>query len=228
MSFGSTKLTGNSVFLGVVTFSLFLEAIQRLRHPQPIQGAVIMAVAAVGVLLNGAVAFTLRGAGRDLNLRSAFLHMLGDALVSLGVVLAGAGMLWTGWEWLDPLAGLLVGLFILAGVWRIVREAVNILMEGTPRGLNVEDVGAAILRVPSVRSIHHLHVWSLGGDLTALSCHVEVEDQPVSTGGLLVERIHRELRERFGIGHITVQLETAIPGVDDPWPIHHEGETIWR
>jgi cobalt-zinc-cadmium efflux system protein len=225
---GILAALGNSVFLGVVTFSLFLEAIQRLRHPPPAGGGVIVVVAAVGVLLNGGVALALRGDGRDLNLRSAFLHMLGDALVSLGVLVAGAGMLWTGWDWLDPVAGLLVGVLILAGAWRIVREAVNILMEGTPRGLEVQEVGAAIAAVPGVRSVHHLHVWSLGGDVTALSCHVVVEDQAVSTSGLLLERIHRELRDRFRIGHVTVQLETAAPAAADPLPIHHEGQAIRR
>jgi len=225
---GILAALGNSVLLGVVTFSLFLEAFQRLRHPPPAGGAVIVVVASIGVLLNGAVAFVLRRSGRDLNLRSAFLHMLGDALVSLGVVVAGAGMLWTGWDWLDPVAGLLVGAFILAGAWRIVREAVNILMEGTPGDLDVQDVGAAIAAVPGVRGVHHLHVWSLGGDLTALSCHVVVEDQPVSTGGLLVERIQRELQDRFRIGHITIQPEMAVPAAADPLPIHHEGETVRR
>ena len=223
---GILAALGNSVFLGVVTLSLFLEAAHRLRHPPPAGGAMIVGVAAVGVLLNGAVAYTLRGSGRDLNLRGAFLHMLGDALVSFGVVLAGVGILWTGWDWLDPVAGLLVGVFILAGAWRIVREAVNILMEGTPRGLEVEDVGAAIADVPGVRTVHHLHVWSLGGDLTALSCHVVVEDQPVSSSGLLVERIQRELQGRFRIGHITLQLEAAVPAAGDPLPIRSEGKTV--
>jgi len=225
---GILAALGNAVFLGVVTFSLFLEAAQRLRHPPPAGGGVIVAVAAIGVLLNGAVAFALRHGGRDLNLRSAFLHMLGDALVSLGVVVAGAGILWTGWDWLDPVAGLLVGVFILAGAWRIVREAVNILMEGIPRGLDVKEVGAAIAAVPEVRGVHHLHVWSLGGDLTALSCHVVVEDQPVSSSGLLVERIQRELQDRFRIGHATIQLEAAIPAATGPLPIHHEGEAVRR
>jgi cobalt-zinc-cadmium efflux system protein len=225
---GILAALGNAVFLGVVTFSLFLEAAQRLRHPPPAGGGMIVAVAAIGVLLNGAVAFALRHGGRDLNLRSAFLHMLGDALVSLGVVVAGAGILWTGWDWLDPVAGLLVGVFILAGAWRIVREAVNILMEGIPRGLDVKEVGAAIAAVPEVRGVHHLHVWSLGGDLTALSCHVVVEDQPVSSSGLLVERIQRELQDRFRIGHATIQLEAAIPAATGPLPIHHEGEAVRR
>jgi cobalt-zinc-cadmium efflux system protein len=225
---GILAALGNSVLLGVVTFSLFLEAIQRLHHPPPAGGGVIMGVAAVGVLLNGAVAWTLYHRAQDLNLRSAFLHMLGDALVSLGVVVAGAAMLWSGWDWLDPVAGLLVGVFILAGAWRIVREAVNILMEGTPRGLEVQDVGTAIAAVPGVRALHHLHVGSLGGDLTALSCHVVVEDQPISSCGLLVERIQRELQDRFGIGHITLQLEAALPAAAEPLPIHHGGETVQR
>lgn len=225
---GILAALGNSVLLGVVTFSLFVEAAHRLRQPPPAGGEVILVVAAIGVLLNGAVALALRGAGRDLNLRSAFLHMLGDALVSLGVVVAGAGILWTGWDWLDPVAAMLVGAFILAGAWRIVREAVNVLMEGTPRGLDVREVGVAIAAVAGVRGVHHLHVWCLGSDLTALSCHVVVEDQPVSSGGLLVERIQRKLQDRFRIGHATIQLETAHPAAADPLPIHHDGEAVRR
>lgn len=219
---GILAALGNSVLLGAVTVNLFLEAVRRLREPPalPVSGGVILAVAAVGVAINGAVAFALHRSGRDLNLRSAFLHMLGDALVSLGVVMAGGIMLWTGWVWPDPVAGILVGVFILAGAWRIVREAVNVLMEGTPRGLDVEEVSAAIAHVTGVRGVHHLHVWSLGSDLTALSCHVVVEDQPVSTGGLVLERIRKELLDRFGIGHATIQLETVVPLAADPVPIH--------
>ncbi|MBI1999684.1 MAG: cation transporter [candidate division NC10 bacterium] len=223
---GILAALGNSLFLGVVTLSLFLEAVERLRHPPPAGGGVILAVAAIGVLINGTVAFSLRHGGRDLNLRSAFLHMLGDALVSFGVVVAGAGMLWTGWDWLDPVASILVGAFILAGAWRIVREAVNVLMEGTPRGLRVGEVSAAIAGVPGVQGVHHLHVWSLSGDLTALSCHVVVEDQPLSSGGLLAERIRKELYDRFRISHATIQLEVALPAPADPLPIHHEGGAI--
>jgi cobalt-zinc-cadmium efflux system protein len=223
---GILAALGNSVLLGAVTFSLVLEAVQRLRHPPSVPGGVILAVAAVGVLTNGAVALTLRHSGRDLNLRGAFLHMLGDALVSSGVVVAGAGVLWTGWDWLDPAASLLVGVFILAGAWRIVREAVNVLMEGTPRGLDIREVSDAIAGVPGVRGVHHLHVWSLSGDLTALSCHVAVEDQPVSAGGLLVERIQRALQDRFRIEHATIQLEAAVSEPAPPLPIHHDGGTV--
>ncbi len=223
---GILAALGNSVLLGVVTLSLALEAVQRLGQPPPVGGGVILIVAAVGVAINGTVAFTLRHSGRDLNLQSAFLHMLGDALVSFGVVVAGAGILWTGWSWLDPAASLLVGAFILAGAWRIVREAVNVLMEGTPPGLDVGEVSAAIAAVPGVRGVHHLHVWCLSGDLTALSCHVVVEDQAVSAGGLLVERIRRQLLERYRISHATVELEAAVPPAADPLPIHHAGASF--
>jgi cobalt-zinc-cadmium efflux system protein len=215
---GILAALGNSLLLGVVTVNLLLEASHRLRQPSlaVAQGGVIMGVAAVGVVINGAVAFALRRTGRDLNLRGAFLHMLGDALVSLGVMVAGAGMLYTGWIWPDPVASILVGVFILAGAWRIVREAVNVLMEGAPRDLDVREVSVAIAGFPEVRGVHHLHVWSLSSDLTALSCHVVVEDQPVSAGGLLLGRIQQELKDRFGISHATIQLESAVHAPTDP------------
>ena len=223
---GILAALGNSLLLGVVTVNLLLEASHRLRQP-PLavaQGGVIMGVAAMGVVINGAVAFALRRTGRDLNLRGAFLHMLGDALVSLGVMVAGAGMLYTGWIWPDPVASILVGVFILAGAWRIVREAVNVLMEGAPRDLDVREVSVAIAGFPGVRGVHHLHVWSLSSDVTALSCHVVVEDQAVSVGGLLVGRIQQELKDRFGISHATIQLEPAVHAPTDPLSIQQEEE----
>jgi cobalt-zinc-cadmium efflux system protein len=217
---GILAALGNSVLLGVVTLQLFLEAFRRLWHPSPpIGGGVILVVAAVGVVLNGTVAWILRRTGSDLNLRGAFLHMLGDALISLAVVGAGACLLLTGWAWPDPAAGLLVGVYILIEAWRIAREAVNVLMEGTPKDLDLVEVSAAIARVPGVREVHHLHVWSLNEELTALSCHVIVDDQPVSAGGLLVSRIERALRDRFRISHATVQLEPALQQPDTPLSI---------
>jgi cobalt-zinc-cadmium efflux system protein len=221
---GILAALGNSLLLGVVTFNLLLEAYHRLRQP-PLsidQGGVIMGVAAFGVVLNGGVAFALRRSGRDINMRSAFLHMLGDALVSLAVVLAGAGMLYTGWAWPDPLAGILVGVFILAGAWRIVREAVNVLMEGAPRDLDVGEVGVAIAGVPGVQGVHHLHVWCLSSHLTALSCHVVAEDQTISSGGLLVGRIQQALKDRFGISHATIQLESAVHAPTDRLSIQQQ------
>ncbi len=221
---GILAALGNSVLLGVVTFQLFLEGFQRLWHPPPpAGGGVIMLVAAFGVLLNGTVAWMLRQAGSDLNMRGAFLHMLGDALVSLAVVGAGACVLLTGWSWPDPAAGLVVGVYILIDAWRIVRDASHVLMEGVPRDLPLAEVSAAIARVPGVQGVHHLHVWSLNEEVTALSCHAVVDDQSVSTGGLLVSRIGRMLLEGFGIAHATIQLEPNIPRPDRPLAIQHIG-----
>ncbi len=217
---GILAALGNSVLLTVVTLQLFLEAFQRLRHPAPVSGGgVIMSVAAVGVVLNGSVAWILHRTGADLNLQGAFLHMLGDSLISLAVVGAGAAVLLTGWSWPDPAAGGVVGVYILIEVWRIVREAFHVLMEGAPKDLPLAEVSAAIARVPGVREVHHLHIWSLSEELTALSCHVVVDDQPVSAGGLLTGRIQGMLQERFRIEHATIQLEPAIPQPDTPVPI---------
>jgi cobalt-zinc-cadmium efflux system protein len=210
---GILAALANSVLLAGVTLNLGLEAVQRLRQPPAVSpdGGVIVLVAAVGVLVNGAAAFALRGTRSDLNLRTAFLHLLGDALVSGAVVLAGVLILTAGWRWPDPVAGLLVAGFIVASAWGILREALNVLMEGTPRGIDVAEVSRVMAEVPGVRGVHHVHVWSLGADLRALSCHLVVADQPVSSGGLLLAEVRHLLSQRFGIAHVTVQLESELP-----------------
>jgi cobalt-zinc-cadmium efflux system protein len=119
-------------------------------------------------------------------------------------------------------AGILVGVFILAGAWRIVREAANVLMEGAPRDLDVGGVSAAIAAIPGVQGVHHLHIWCLSSHLTALSCHVVAEDQTISSGGLLVGRVQQELKDRFGISHATIQLESAVHAPTDPLSIQQK------
>jgi cobalt-zinc-cadmium efflux system protein len=210
---GILAALANSILLAGVTLNLGLEAVQRLRQPPAVSpdGGVIVAVAAVGVLVNGAAAFALRGTRADLNLRTAFLHLLGDAMVSGAVVLAGALILAAGWRWPDPVAGLLVAGFIVSGAWRILREALNVLMEGTPRGVDVAEVSRVMAEVPGVRGVHHVHVWSLSADLRALSCHLVVADQPISSAGLLLREVRELLGRRFGIRHVTVELESELP-----------------
>jgi cobalt-zinc-cadmium efflux system protein len=219
---GILAALANSVLLGGVTVNLVLEAIERLRHPPaaPPDGGVILGVAALGVLVNGAAAYGLRGAGTDLNLRSAFLHLLADAIVSAAVVLAGLLIHLTGWGWPDPVASLLVAVFIFGGAWRILREAVDVLMEGTPRGIDVREVAETVGRVGGVRGVHHVHVWALGAHLKALSCHIVVDDQPVGAAGLLIEEVRHVLAERFGIGHATIQLESDLPAPTTLLDIH--------
>lgn len=209
---GILAAVGNSVLLAGVTLNLLLQGAQRLWQPPATSpdGHLIVAVAAAGVLVNGVAALGLRRAGRDLNLRTAFLHLLADALVSAGVVLAGAVIVATGWRWPDPVASLLVALFVLAAAWGVLREALNVLMEGTPRGLELREVTAAIGRVPGVRGVHHVHLWALSADVRALSCHIVIDDQPISAAGLLVAELQRTLRERFAIGHATLQLESEV------------------
>lgn len=198
---------GNGVALIGITLWIFYEAIQRLRQPELPEAAVMLAVAGIGFLMNLTVALSLRHGTRDVSIRSAYLHLLSDAFVSLGVVAAGAIILFTGWVSIDPLLSLVIGLLILVGAWDIVAEALNVLMEGVPRGVEVNRVLHALRSFTEVRDTHDLHVWSLSSHVYALSCHLQVDDLPVSEGNQLLDRISRMLKERFGIVHTTIQLE---------------------
>lgn len=198
---------GNGVALIGITLWLFYEAIQRLRQPELPEASVMLAVAGIGFLMNLAVALSLKRGIRDINIRSAHLHLMSDAFVSLGVVAAGAIILFSGWGPIDPLFSLVIGLLILVGTWDIVAEALNVLMEGVPRGVDVERILHAVHSFLEVRDTHDLHVWSLSSHVYALSCHLQVDDLPVSEGNQLLDRISQMLKERFGIAHTTIQLE---------------------
>ncbi len=198
---------GNGVALILITLWLFYEAIRRLKHPELPGAAVMMAVAGIGFVMNLALAFSLRRKTRDVNIRSAYLHLLSDACVSLGVVAAGAIILLTGWSLIDPLLSLVIGLLILVGSWDIVAETLNVLMEGVPRGVDVDRLLQAVQSFPEVKDTHDLHVWSLSSHVYAMSCHLQVADLPVSQGNQLLDRISQMLKARFGIAHTTIQLE---------------------
>jgi len=206
---------GNGLALIGITLWLFYEAIQRLRQPELPEAAVMMAVAGAGFLMNLAVAVSLKRSTRDISVRSAYLHLMSDAFVSLGVVAAGGVILLTGWSLIDPLLSLVIGVLILVGSWDIVMEALHVLMEGVPRGVDVDRVLDAMRSLPEVKDTHDLHVWSLSSHVYALSCHIQVADLPVSEGTQLLDRISRMLKERFGIAHTTIQLEAeACPPQD--------------
>ncbi len=198
---------GNGVALVGITLWLFYEAIQRLRHPEAPEAAVMLVVAGIGFLMNLALALSLKRMTRDVSIRSAYRHLLGDAFVSFGVVAAGIIILLTGWSLVDPLLSLIIGLLILVGSWDILAETLNVLMEGVPRGVDVDRILRAARSFPEVKDAHDLHVWSLSSHVYALSCHLQVADLPVSEGNQLLERISRMLKERFGIAHTTIQLE---------------------
>ena len=201
----------NASSLVVVSFYIFFEAFRRIQHPEHVQASVMMWVAAAGVVMNGAIALLLyRSAGRsggDVNLRSALLHEVGDTLSTAAVIAGGWAILVTGNYWIDSVLSVAIGVLILWSGFGIVRETLNILLEGTPRGMKLEKIAMAIREVDGVNDVHDLHVWSIGSETHALSCHISIADIPPSVS----ERILRDVKERlhhgFRIDHTTIQFE---------------------
>lgn len=200
----------NALLLFAVVGGIAWEALKRLTAPTPVATGTVMAVAAAGIVVNGATALLfLRGRKEDLNLRGAFLHMATDALVSVGVVVAGFLVARTGWTWLDPAVSLVIGLLILGGTWGLLRDALRLLLDGVPAGLSLEAVKAHLLEDPRVRRVHDLHVWATSTTETALSAHVDVV--PGVVPDAFLAELAESLRARFGIAHSTVQLEHGDP-----------------
>ena len=198
----------NSVSLVVIALLIFWEAIARLRHPEPVRSTPMIIVALVAVLMNTLISLWLRGAARkDLNVRSAYLHMLGDAVSAAGVVAAGVVVAVTGASIADPLVSILIALLILWSSWTILKESVNVLLEAIPEGLNMEAVEQAISGVAGVEAVHDLHVWTVGSGIIACSCHITVEEQSVRSGQNVLRAVAEELEHEFGITHTTIQVE---------------------
>lgn len=198
----------NSAALIALTIWIFYEAYQRFTAPPEVQSGLLIVVAILAFLVNAGTALLVRrGSDHDLNLKSAYLHLAGDALSTFGAILAGVGIWLTGWFWLDPLASVLIGLLIVWNAWGLVRESVNILLESAPRGLDVAALVADLRAVPGVRGVHDLHVWSLTPQMRALSAHLLTDDLPISAGAAIQQRANEVLRTRHGIAHATLQLE---------------------
>ena len=203
----------NGVALVAVAVWIFVEAGLRLADPAEPLGGWMLAVGAVGLAVNVAAAWILhRRESASLNVRAALRHVLADLAGSLGVVAAGAVILGTGWSYADPVAGALIGLLVLASSWTILRDSVGILLESAPRGLDTEAVGHAMAAHPGVREVHDLHVWTITSGFPALSAHVLV-DAGADCHALRGE-LERELHDRFGLEHTTLQVEHA-PGLLD-------------
>jgi cobalt-zinc-cadmium efflux system protein len=195
----------NALLLLVAMGSLAWEALHRLQSPQPIQGLTIMAVAAVGIVVNGATALLfMRGRESDLNIRGAFLHMAADALVSAGVVAAGGLTLWFGWSWLDPVASLVIAGVIVAGTWRLFRQSLHLLFDGVPDSVDLVAVQAMLEALPGVARVHDLHVWAMGTREIALTAHLVMPGG--GAGDALLRDITERLHDRFGIEHVTLQV----------------------
>lgn len=196
----------NAVLILVAVGGVSWEAVGRLRHPAPVAGGVVMAVAGVGVVINGASALLFaHGRKTDVNLRAAFLHLATDAAVSLGVVLAGVAILRTGWMWLDPLVSLAVSLLVLVATWRLLLESLHLALDGVPAGIDIEAIQSYLAGLPGVAGVHDLHVWAMSTTETALTAHLVVAsatNQPRFLG-----EVGKALHERFAIDHPTLQLE---------------------
>ncbi|HVS37653.1 MAG TPA: cation diffusion facilitator family transporter [Gemmataceae bacterium] len=206
----------NAVFLVVLALVIFWEAAQRLASPQPVQPGLMIGVALAAVAVNGVVGLWLhKEAKHDLNVRSAYLHILGDAASALGVVLAGVVTALTGFAAADAVASFLIGALILASSWGILREAVDVLLEAAPKGLDVNALAKALKDLPGVRSIHDLHVWTVASGVAACSCHLVVPEQTVRAGQQVLRAAAELLRERFGVAHTTIQVEVEGCDPDD-------------
>jgi cobalt-zinc-cadmium efflux system protein len=198
----------NALTLIALSAWILYESVLRLRAPEPVSENIMIVVAALGLVLNAAIMLGLRRASRhDLNVRSAFVHMLGDALGSVAIIAGGIAIRFTGWDRIDPILSIFMAVLIVWTAWGIVRESLNILLEGLPRGLKLQDVLTSMNAVEGVLDVHDLHIWSLGSSSHALSCHVLIEDVPPSESNVILRRINRMLRERFHIAHTTVQFE---------------------
>jgi cobalt-zinc-cadmium efflux system protein len=196
----------NAVLLALVTGAIAWEAVLRLMHPQPAAGVTMMAVAAVGIAVNGITALMFAsGRDRDLNVRSAFQHMASDALVALGVVAAGAAILYTHWLWLDPAISLVIGGVIVWGTWSLLREALALALAGVPPGVDQGGVADYLAGLPGVVEVHDLHIWGMSTTETALTAHL-VRPGAALDDGLLTEACS-ELKRRFSIHHSTLQIE---------------------
>ncbi|HET7379320.1 MAG TPA: cation diffusion facilitator family transporter [Gaiellales bacterium] len=201
----------NAVTLIVIVLAIGFEAVRRLMAPQEVHGSIVIVSALIGIAINGVVILGLRGGTKSLNMRAAFLHVAGDIGASVGVVVAGAIILFTGWLYIDPLLSLAIAALIAYGAWGIVRETVNLLMEGTPHQIDLDRVTQEIATTPKVTDLHDLHVWALSGEETALSVHVVVGDCPLADAEHLVRDLEQRLCDKFAIGHTTIQVESCHP-----------------
>ncbi|GAB3386268.1 cation diffusion facilitator family transporter [Lysobacter fragariae] len=196
----------NSLLLVGFSGALSWEAIRRFSAPPEIPALPVMVVAALGIAVNLGAAWLVReGHAHDLNRRGAFLHLIADAAVSLAAVLAGAGMWWQGWEWLDPVTALLIGLVIAIGAFGLLRESFNAAMDAVPRGIDQAQVSEFLQAQPGVAAVHHLHIWSLGAGEIAMTAHLVRPDD--ADHDAFIDRITHDLDHRFGINHPTLQVE---------------------
>jgi cobalt-zinc-cadmium efflux system protein len=220
----------NALTLVAISAFIFYEAWQRFVHPRQIEEWTMLWVAAAGLALNGGIMWGLyREKDHDLNIRAAFVHMLGDAVSSVAIIAGAIAIHFTGLAVIDPVLSVLIGILIVWTAWDIIQESLNVLLEGLPRGMDLNDVTGSMREIDGVVDVHDLHIWSLGSSAHALSCHVLIEDMPPSESNAILQRIN-EVLCKYEIHHTTVQFEhTKCAAADAPCMIlatsqHHEHE----
>jgi cobalt-zinc-cadmium efflux system protein len=220
----------NSLILIAVAVLICYEGYERIVHPAPVAAGTMLLVGVIALVVNGGVTLGLAGGRRDLNLRAVFIHNLGDALSNVGII-AGAWIIEkTGQPLIDPLVAFLIAGLILWSAVGIILDSGNILLESLPKGMSLERVAGAMLEVPGVREVHDVHIWSLGSQSHALSCHIHILDMPTSESEFIAQRLRETLASEFGIHHTTIQFEhTHLPGdfhkyMPEPAPSKRTGE----
>ena len=201
----------NAVVLFLISFYILYEAYRRFQEPPEVQSLPMLAVAVVGLVVNLVGIYNLRRVSKEsLNLQGAFLEVVSDTLGSLGVIVAGLIIYFTGWYYADPIFSVLIGLFILPRTWGLMTQAVNVLLEGTPAHINLKVVEDAMRSVPGVAAVHDLHVWTITSGMDSLSAHVVLaESLSLQAGQKILETLNAELKKKFGIEHTTIQVEYA-------------------
>ncbi|HZU31325.1 MAG TPA: cation diffusion facilitator family transporter [Candidatus Angelobacter sp.] len=199
----------NALTLVAISFYIFYEAVLRMRNPVLVQPKIMIGVAIIGVVMNGAISWVLFRAARDVNIRSAFIHQLGDTLSTSAVIVGGWAILWTGRTWVDPALSIGIACLILWSSFGIIRETLNILLEGAPQGLSAEQISTVLTKVEGVRDVHDVHVWSIGSDTHALSCHIRIDDITMSESQVILRHVTEILATTYHIDHTTIQLENV-------------------
>ena len=199
----------NAIILVVISGFLFYEAWQRFRNPEPVHVGIMMVISLVALVINSGITLAVVRGRRDLNVRAIFIHNLGDALSNIAILGGALIIRATAAQWLDPLLGVAIGAMVLWSSVGILREASHILLEGLPRGMELETVAKAILAVSGAQEVHDIHIWTLGTDLYALSCHVRSPDMHLDQCEDLLQKIRAKLADDFHISHTTIQFERA-------------------
>jgi len=215
----------NAGTLAAFTLFIFVEAIARLRVPKPVNAGWMLITAVVALALNAAITLWLRREGRaDLNIHSAVLHMLGDAISSAAIIIGAILIRMTGMAFWDPAISMVIAVLILWSSWGVFREALNLLLEGTPSEIDPSSVQRSLGGIDGVYGVHHLHIWALGASRAALSCHLMVGDIAVKTTGTLLDRVKHMLEDEYGIVHTTIQFEFSNCDAEDPYCVPYSAD----